>query len=422
MSPNAIFASDQRIGPADGTRPLIATQFNLHGHPQRQWGGQFNANPRGAAVDEICTEARREAATRTIELTRMPSAPRLVSLDVFRGITIAMMILVNNPGPSGDVYWPLEHAEWHGWTPTDMVFPFFLWICGLAMTLSFSRRQTLGADRIKLVLHAARRAAMIFGIGLLFNLFPKFDFAHVRIPGVLQRIAVCYFFATLIYLYTSRRGQMIVAAALLGVYSGIMLFLPFPGAMPDHWGMDSNAARYLDGILLEGHMWSKSKVWDPEGVLSTLPAIATMLFGVLASNYLRSGVILTAAGLMLGWVLPINKSLWTPSFVLLMAGLASISFGLLHWWIDDKGNRAGWKFFEIFGTNSIVSYVLSGVAGRILSLTQVQGVPTSQWLFQAVFLPLASPPVASVLYALAVVMTIFLVVYTLHVRRILVRL
>ena len=352
----------------------------------------------------------------------MPSTFRLVSLDVFRGITIAMMILVNNPGPSGDVYWPLEHAEWHGWTPTDMVFPFFLWISGLAMTLSVARRQTQGADRMRLLVHAARRAAVIFGIGLLFNLFPSFDFAHVRIPGVLQRIAVCYLVSTLIYLYTSRRGQMIVAAALLGVYSAIMLFLPFPGAMLDRWGMDSNAARYLDGIVLEGHMWTKSKVWDPEGMLSTLPAIATMLFGILASSYLRSGLILTAAGLWLGWVFPINKSLWTPSFVLLMAGLASIGFGLLHWWIEDEGHRAGWKFFEIFGTNSIVSYVLSGMAGRFLSLSQVQGVPTSQWLFQVVFLPVASPPVASVLYALAVVMTIFLVVYALYVRRILVRL
>ncbi len=352
----------------------------------------------------------------------MPSQSRLLSLDVFRGITIAMMILVNNPGSWKDVYWPLEHAEWHGWTPTDMVFPFFLWISGVAMTLSFARRRAEGADRGRLLAHTARRAATIFAIGLLLNLIPKFDFAHVRIPGVLQRIAVCYFFATMIYLYTSRRGQIIAAAALLCGYTAIMLFLPFPGAVADRWGMDSNAARYIDGILLEGHMWSKSKVWDPEGALSTLPAITTVLLGVLAANYLRTGALLAAAGLLLGFVLPINKSLWTPSFVLLMAGLASMGFGALRWWIDERGNAGGWKFFEIYGTNSIVSFVLSGAIGRVLSMTQVQGLSTGQWLFQTVFAPLASPANASVLYALANVAAVFAVVYTLYIKRIMVRL
>lgn len=352
----------------------------------------------------------------------MPAPPRLVSLDVFRGITIAMMILVNNPGSWNDIYWPLEHAEWHGWTPTDMVFPFFLWISGLAMTLSFARRRTEGADRHRLLLHTARRAATIFAIGLLLNLIPKFDIAHVRIPGVLQRIAVCYFLATLIYLYTSRRSQIFIVVALLGCYTAVMLLLPFPGATADRWSMDSNAARYIDGILLEGHMWSKSKVWDPEGALSTLPAIATMLLGILATNYLRYGAVLSVAGLLLGFVLPINKSLWTPSFVLLMAGLASLGFGALHWWIETKGKRTGWKFFEIYGTNSIVSFVLSGAIGRMLLLTQVQGTTTSQWLFQNVFSPIASPANASLLYAMANVAVVFIVVYALYVKRILVRL
>ncbi len=341
---------------------------------------------------------------------------RLASLDIFRGITIAAMILVNNPGSWSHIYAPLEHAEWHGFTPTDMVFPFFLWISGVAMTLSFARRKTGGADRGNLLLHTARRGATIFAIGLLLNLIPKFDFAHVRIPGVLQRIGICYFFATLIYLYTSRRGQIAAAVGLLAFYTGIMFFYPFPGATADRWSMDSNAARYFDGILLEGHMWSKTKVWDPEGALSTIPAIVTVLCGILATQYLKSGAILTAAGLLLSFVIPINKSLWTPSFVLVMAGFASMIFGALHWWIDEKANRNGWKFFEIYGTNAIVSFVLSGAIARILGMTG-----TAKPIFDQLC-TIASPINASLIYALLNVAACFSVVYLLYRKRILVRL
>lgn len=346
----------------------------------------------------------------------MPGPQRIASLDIFRGITIAMMILVNNPGSWDHIYAPLEHAKWHGWTPTDMVFPFFLWISGVAMTVSFARRKTEGADKAKLLLHTARRAATIFGLGLFLNLVPAFDFAHVRIPGVLQRIGLCYFFATLIYLYTSRRGQIIAAVSLLLAYTGLMLFLPFPGATPDRWSMESNTARFIDGIVLEGHMWRQSKFWDPEGLLSTMPAIVTMLCGVLAANFLKSGAILTAAGLLLGTVLPINKALWTPSYVLLMAGLASLLYGALRWWIDDNGHRQGWKFFEIYGTNSIVSFVLSGMVARILGMTGV-----GKQVFQALS-AFAAPINASLIYALGNVAFCFLIVYLLHRNRIMVRL
>lgn len=346
----------------------------------------------------------------------MASSPRLISLDVFRGITIAAMILVNNPGSWDQIYSPLRHAAWHGWTPTDMVFPFFLWISGVAMTLSFARRKEEGADKGKLLLHTARRAATIFAIGLLLNLIPNFDFAHVRIPGVLQRIGVCYFFATLIYLYTTRRGQMLAVAGLLGGYAAIMVFAPFPGATADRWSMESNAARFIDGIVLEGHMWRQSKVWDPEGALSTLPAIATMLCGILATRYLVSGLFLALAGLSLGIMIPINKSLWTPSFVLLMAGFASMIFGALRWWIDEKRQLRGWNFFEIFGTNAIVSFVLSGAIARILGLTGA-GTPIYQWLCN-----FASPINASLFYALLNVAACFIVVYLMYRKRILVRL
>lgn len=343
-------------------------------------------------------------------------ASRLLSLDVFRGLTIAGMILVNNPGSWAHVYAPLRHAEWHGWTPTDMVFPFFLWISGLAMTLSLARRLAAGADKTRLLLHTARRAATVFALGLLLNLIPNFDFSTVRIPGVLQRIGVCYFFATLVYIYLPRKGQFAAALALLATYTATMLYLPFPGALPDRWSIDANATRFLDGILLEGHMWRQTRVWDPEGALSTLPAIVTMLAGALARDYVRSGLLLTAAGLLLDFLIPINKPLWTPSYVLLMAGLASLIYGLLHEWIDTRGNRQFTRFFEIYGTNAIVSFVLSGAIARILGQSGY-----GKAMFTALT-SVFSPINASLAYALANVAFCFIVAWLLYRKQILVRL
>lgn len=356
---------------------------------------------------------------------------RLRSLDIFRGLTIASMILVNNPGNWQAIYPPFRHAEWHGWTFTDMVFPFFLWISGVAMTLSFGRRVEHGADRGQLLLHTARRAASIFALGLLLNLIPKFDFAHVRIPGVLQRIGLCYFFATIAFLYLSPVGLAVLAFALLAVYGGLMLYAPFPGMLEDRWGVAANFARYVDGIVLEGHMWRQSKYWDPEGLLSTIPAIATVLFGVMAGRALakkdwqwlwRMGVPLTLVGLALNVWIPINKSLWTPSFVLLMAGLAAIVYGGLYAAIEREGWTRGTEFFAIFGTNAIVSFVFSGIVGRVLSLTHVGDKTTGAWLYETVFAPLAAPEIASLLYALANVGLSFLLVWWMYRRKILVRL
>lgn len=344
------------------------------------------------------------------------SASRLLSLDVFRGLTIAGMILVNNPGSWSHVYAPLRHAPWHGWTPTDMVFPFFLWISGLAMTLSFARRQSTGVGRPRLLLHAARRAATIFALGLLLNLIPQFDFSTVRIPGVLQRIGVCYFFTSLIYLYLPHRGQFLAALGLLLTYTATMLYLPFPGATPDRWSIEANAARFLDGILLEGHMWRATRVWDPEGALSTLPAIATMLCGVLARDYFHSGLLLAALGLLLDFVIPINKPLWTPSYVLLMAGLASLLHAALHEWIDVRQHRAYTRFFAIYGSNAIVSFVFSGAIARILGQSgygKTIFITLNAWF---------SPVNASLVYALANVAVCFMVVWLLHRKQILVRL
>ncbi|MDQ6678225.1 MAG: heparan-alpha-glucosaminide N-acetyltransferase domain-containing protein, partial [Acidobacteriota bacterium] len=214
---------------------------------------------------------------------------RLTSLDAFRGATIASMILVNNPGSWEHVYQQLEHSAWNGWTFTDLVFPFFLWMVGVSMTLSFSKRREQQHGRTKLLIHATRRSVLIFLIALLLNAFPFFSFQYVRIPGVLQRIAVCYLIASVIYLFTSTRGIVISILVLLTGYWMLMTLYPVPGYGPGVLTRDGNFAKYIDGMVLTGHMWQQTRTWDPEGVVSTIPAIATTLFGILTGVFLRTG-------------------------------------------------------------------------------------------------------------------------------------
>lgn len=352
-------------------------------------------------------------------------AGRLKSLDIFRGVTIASMILVNNPGTWKEVYPPLRHAVWHGWTFTDTVFPFFLWIVGLAVTLSTAKRVAAGQDKKQLLMHGARRAAILFALGLFLTLFPHFDFVNIRIPGVLQRIAVCYLIALAIFLWSGWRGLIAWAVGLNVVYLALMLFYPVPGCGSGSWVMECNFARFIDGHLLAGHMWSSTKDWDPEGVVSTLPAIATVLLGMLAGYMLRSdgtgmekirrfmlaGFAMVAAGVALESIVPINKALWTTSFVLLMAGLASICFVVWYWVADIKGWAVWLKPFEVYGMNAIAAYMLSGLLADIMGVTKWQ-----PWAFQNLCLPLASPVNASLIYALGNVAVVYAVVYLMYRR------
>jgi predicted acyltransferase len=275
---------------------------------------------------------------------------RLTSLDAFRGLTVASMILVNNPGDWGAIYPPLEHAAWSGWTFTDTIFPFFLWIVGVALTLSTAKRIEQGANREKLLAHVVRRSVLIFALGLFLAGFPYFHLTHIRIPGVLPRIAICYFIASLIFLYTKWRTQVASIVVLFALYWLLMMLVPLPCAATNRFDVNCNFARYVDGLLLSGHMWGQTKVWDPEGIVSTLPAIATTLFGVLTGTLLRQkfssekkailllgiGAGLFALAQLANIWMPINKSLWTVSFSLLMAGLASIEFAVLYWIIDIR--------------------------------------------------------------------------------------
>lgn len=350
---------------------------------------------------------------------------RLVSLDAFRGATIASMMLVNNAGDWSNVYTPLLHAEWNGWTFTDTVFPFFLWMVGVAMTFSFARRVERGDDRGKLLLHVLRRAALIFALGIVLNGFPTYAWERIRIPGVLQRIAICYFIGAAIFLYTRIRGQVIAIGALLTVYWMLMTLFPVPGYGPGVLTPEGNFSGWIDGQVLAGHMYVKTKTWDPEGIVSTLPAIATLLFGALAGHLMRSrlgaaekaawmftgGALLAGAGTIMDYWMPINKMLWTSSYSVFMAGLAAITFGVWYWLLDVQGWQRWARPFVIYGMNAIAVYVVAGLLARILGRTG--GGP---WLFHNVFQVLGSPKNASLYYALANVLFLYGVAYVMYRR------
>jgi len=350
---------------------------------------------------------------------------RLQSLDIFRGATIASMILVNNPGGS-PTYEPLEHAAWHGWTFTDTVFPFFLWMVGMAMTLSTAKRIERGEDKWTLLLHTVRRALILFTIGILFGPFPNIDLSTIRIPGVLQRIAVCYLIAGILFLFTKWRGQLAAILGLNTVYWLLMTLYPTPGCGAGSMTMECNFARFIDGQLLAGHMWRATKVWDPEGLISTLPAISTVLFGILAGHLLRrfeahterlkwfaaAGAALVAAGYLLSVWMPFNKALWTTPYALLMAGLASLCFAAWYWIADVRGWGRWLRFFEIFGTNAILMFWLSGQIGRYAGK-----LGAHKWYYDNVCLAVASPINASLLYALTNVALLWLVAFLLYKKR-----
>lgn len=345
---------------------------------------------------------------------------------------MASMVLVNNAGDGRTTFAPLLHAKWHGWTFTDLVFPFFLWIVGVSMTFSYARRVEEGADRRKLLLHSLRRALLIFLIGVALNGFPYFNFSTIRIPGVLQRIAVCFFIASAIYLYTSWRGQVSAIVIFCAAYWILMTTYPVPGYGPGVLEPVGSFEQYIDWLLLPGHLYSQTKVWDPEGFVSTLPAIANVLFGVLAGTLLRrddlhpaektswvmvGGSLLVAAGGFLDLFMPINKQLWTPPYAIFSSGLAALAFGCFYWFIDIRQRRGWCQWLVIFGSNALVIYALSGLFAKALSLSGIR-----QPLYENVFAALAPPYLASLLYALMHVAVMYLFATVMYHRKWFIRL
>lgn len=457
----------------------------------------------------------------------MADRERLISLDVFRGMTIAAMVLVNNPGTWSAIYDPLEHAPWHGITPTDYIFPFFLFIVGVAIPIALSKRIAAGITRdvyVKIV----TRAAMIFAIGLLMSIIPFFayadtaipaavkvllvfsfsaalffyltdkpviaaalagtsaltilifwlagtniawyNFATMRIPGVLQRIAVCYLIVSLVYLHTNWKQQAVIGAGLLLLYWLLMTVIPVPGC--DVWSVDDkacNLAAWLDRtILTESHMWRSAKVFDPEGILSTIPAIVTTISGVLTGTWLTKAEPPASAGgaaldqestsgqlesqppadaggsaskalglffagsvlLAIGWtwslVFPLNKSLWTSSYVVYTSGLALLTLGFCYYLIDLKGYKRWAKPFVIFGVNALALFVFSGIMARLMGMIKLAGpegkeVTLQQWIFNNIYLAVWSPINASLAYAISFILFWLFLMWLLYRRRIFIK-
>lgn len=359
-------------------------------------------------------------------MTTVPtSAPvRLQSLDVFRGLTMAAMVIVNNPGDWGNVYAPLLHAEWHGCTPTDLVFPFFLFIVGFAVTLSRKSGRWVSIFR---------RALTIMALGWFLAGFPWFNLSTLRIPGVLQRIGLCYLAAASLYHVCGVRGAALTqeardrltakatltaAAGLLIGYWAILMLVPGGSGVAGDLTVDGNLGAVIDRALMPGHIYRPN--YDPEGLLSTLPAIGTTLIGVLTGLWFRhagtltrraiglaaGGAALTALGLAWSLVFPLNKALWTSSYAVYTAGLGALLLGACVWLVDVRGWRRIAYPFVVLGTNAIALYVLSGLIAKGLGLIKLTGGDGSvrslkAVIYQAAFVPLASPVNASLLYALA---------------------
>ncbi len=444
----------------------------------------------------------------------MGESNRLVSLDVFRGMTIAGMVLVNNPGTWSAIYDPLEHAPWHGITPTDYIFPFFLFIVGVAIPIALSKRIDEGITR-SVYFKIVSRAFLIFALGIVMSAIPFFNFAEtqipwllkilivlsystalflylwgktkpalivagvtaavvtgfwlagtfivpynvagMRIPGVLQRIAVCYLIVSIIYLHTSWKRQTLIGIGLLLLYWLLMSVVPVPGC--DITTIDDkacNLAAWLDRtILTEAHIWRSAKVFDPEGILSTIPAIVTTISGVLTGTWLMrkdeggrmkdetsessliphpsslnkalglffAGTVLLAVGWSWSLVFPLNKSLWTSSYVVYTSGLALLTLAFCYYVIDIKGYKRWAKPFVIFGVNALALFVFSGIMARLMGMIRFAGsdgkeVTLQQWIFNNIYLSVLSPINASLAYAISFILFWLLLMWILYRRRI----
>jgi predicted acyltransferase len=367
--------------------------------------------------------------------TSRPAHARLVSLDAFRGAVMALMVLVNDPGDGRHVYAQLEHSAWNGWTATDVVFPSFLWIVGVALTLSLPKRLEAGVSRGALLVQALRRAAILFALGLMVYAAPEFSLATQRILGVLQRIAICYVAAVAIYLTTRIRGLIVWIVGLLTAYWLLMALVPVPGYGAGRLDVEGNFAHYVDRVVLGAHNYRNTRTWDPEGIVSTLPAIATALFGILGGRLLRvrqtparralwmllAGAALMAAGLVCNIWLPINKKLWTTSFSLFMAGLDFALFAGFLWLIDGRGYRRAVTPLVVMGLNPIVIYMIAGLLDEALALSGWH-----QAIYAAVLAPAASqfnvsPEIPSLVWALAYTGLMFGFAWVMYRRRWVVR-
>ena len=367
------------------------------------------------------------------------SANRIISLDIFRGLTIMAMIIVNTPGSWSYAYPILQHSAWNGCTPTDLVFPFFIFAMGFSAVLSISKRLAKGVSKQELLVQLLRRSAIIFVLGLIVNSFPFTDLANIRIPGVLQRIAIVNLICGIFLIYSDIKVIWYVSALFLAAYWALMALVPVPGFGPSNLEPTTNLAAWLDRLLIGKHVWMYTKLYDPEGILSTLPAIVSGFIGVLAGNaFLKAddergkliqllvfGNILILCGMAWGLVFPINKQLWTSSYVLYSSGLAMVVLGIIYWIADIKRIRRFSPPFLAFGTNPITAYFGSEIGIVIIGMIQITTSGTKLSLYDWLFVQYQSfglsPTNASLLGALLYTGFWLLVVGIMYRRHIIVK-
>lgn len=420
---------------------------------------------RSARRDEGFAQIRFSVTQKTMSSPIQPSQ-RYLSLDVLRGLTIAGMIIVNDPGDWGYIYPPLRHASWEGITPTDMVFPFFLFIVGVSIVLAYTKRLSRGDSPASMYGKIVWRSVMIFGLGLFLALFPEFDFANLRIPGVLQRIAVVFLICSLLFLHSNWRKQAWIAGVLLVGYCLLMGLVPVPvdevvrqaiatgevarahetvevlGLRPigdsflaANFQPGVNLQAWVDRTVIPGRLYERT--WDPEGLLSTLPSIATGILGMLAGHVLirqgkRSekafylllgGFFAMVMGIIWDWFVPFNKNLWSSSFVMYTGGLAAMALGSLIWVLDIRG-WTGWTYVpRVFGANAITAYVIHGTIGSLFTISLGANGPTIKGGFMDGLEGLGlDRTFVSLLWALVYTAIVFLPVWWMYRKKIFVKL
>ncbi|MDB2695306.1 heparan-alpha-glucosaminide N-acetyltransferase domain-containing protein [Flavobacteriaceae bacterium] len=356
---------------------------------------------------------------------------RLLALDILRGLTIILMIVVNDPGSWSEVYAPFLHAEWNGLTPTDYVFPTFLFIVGVSIVLSLSKQLEAGKTRSQIAKKVLWRALKIYLVGIFLWLWPSFNFEGIRWVGVLPRIALVFLACGLIFLYTTKKTQWYLGIGILLGYWIMMAYVPLPGiGFPDLSVPEKNWAHYLDSFLIPGRLWKYT--WDPEGFLSTLPAIVSGLIGMWAGYVLMKkeelktrlnqlffiGFILLFLGDAMQWVFPFNKNLWSSSFTLFMGGIGMLSLAAFSYYFDVRQSRFKFEFAHVFGVNSIFAYSMSSILTVIFYSSKWFGFALNQEfmsLWENIGLPLK---LGSLVYALLYVLIIWLPAYYLFKKKI----